>query len=396
MNLKRLPLLLCLVFMLQLAAQEVKKRNDKIKLTDIPGYVTLKCDFHSHTVFSDGHVWPSFRVKEAQHDGLDVISITEHIDYEGYPDEVKRDRERAFEIAKEIADENDILLIKGAEISPRVPPFHNNALFLTNLNSIPFDYMKQSQKHFVMKDNITKEELMAPFLEVKRQGGFVFYNHPNYYKQYDWDKSKDKDLFTDFHKELLQKGILGGVEVVNSTRYNIEAHKIAEKYKLTMFANSDAHHEIASGYKGSHRPITLVFAKNKSVEAIEDAILDKRTMLYFENYLIGRQKEAEPFFKNAVFIEAIGQEFKNMPVIKLKISNKTDLDYEVKLKSKFLIQNLPLGKTVLKANDITTVMLGPVWDYPEEISLEMQVENILVSPEASLKTILDIPIDNVE
>lgn len=26
-----------------------------INLPDIPGYVTLKCDFHMHTVFSDGN-----------------------------------------------------------------------------------------------------------------------------------------------------------------------------------------------------------------------------------------------------------------------------------------------------------------------------------------------------
>ena len=66
-------------------AQETKKKNPIGELPDIPGYLTLKADFHLHTVFSDGHVWPSFRVREAIRDGLDVISLTEHIDYEGFP-----------------------------------------------------------------------------------------------------------------------------------------------------------------------------------------------------------------------------------------------------------------------------------------------------------------------
>ena len=61
-----------------------------ILLPDIPGYKTLKCDFHMHTVFSDGHVWPSFRVNEALRDGLDAISITEHTDYKSYPEAVNR------------------------------------------------------------------------------------------------------------------------------------------------------------------------------------------------------------------------------------------------------------------------------------------------------------------
>ena len=30
----------------------------KINIPDILGYKTLKCDFHMHTVFSDGMVWP--------------------------------------------------------------------------------------------------------------------------------------------------------------------------------------------------------------------------------------------------------------------------------------------------------------------------------------------------
>ena len=42
---------------------------------------TLKCDFHIHTVFSDGKVWPDIRVAEAWQEGLDAIAITDHIEY---------------------------------------------------------------------------------------------------------------------------------------------------------------------------------------------------------------------------------------------------------------------------------------------------------------------------
>ena len=50
-----------------------------INIPDIMGYQTLKCDFHIHTVFSDGQEWPSMRVNEAWNDGLDAIAITDHI-----------------------------------------------------------------------------------------------------------------------------------------------------------------------------------------------------------------------------------------------------------------------------------------------------------------------------
>ena len=44
-----------------------------IEFPDVPGYLTLKCDLHMHTVFSDGSVWPNIRVQEALRDGLDAI-----------------------------------------------------------------------------------------------------------------------------------------------------------------------------------------------------------------------------------------------------------------------------------------------------------------------------------
>ena len=36
-----------------------------IKFPDIEGYKTIKTDFHMHSVFSDGNVWPTIRVQEA-------------------------------------------------------------------------------------------------------------------------------------------------------------------------------------------------------------------------------------------------------------------------------------------------------------------------------------------
>ena len=49
-----------------------------IAVPDLPGYKTLKCDFHLHTYYSDGHVTPEMRVLEAWAEGLDAISITDH------------------------------------------------------------------------------------------------------------------------------------------------------------------------------------------------------------------------------------------------------------------------------------------------------------------------------
>ena len=60
---------------ISLSAQS-QVRNE-IHIPDLGGYETLKCDFHTHTVYSDGLVWPTVRVAEAWSEGLDAITFTE-------------------------------------------------------------------------------------------------------------------------------------------------------------------------------------------------------------------------------------------------------------------------------------------------------------------------------
>ena len=104
---KRVITALCAAFVAMSASAYTPNR---IVIPDIEGYKTLKGDFHIHTVFSDGDVWPSTRVKEAVWEGLDVIAITEHLDTrhqkmvnKGYFTKEKNDRHRSYEIAKEAA-----------------------------------------------------------------------------------------------------------------------------------------------------------------------------------------------------------------------------------------------------------------------------------------------------
>ena len=50
-----------------------------IVFPDTKDYKTIVADLHTHSVFSDGHVWPNIRVEEALRDGLDALAITEHL-----------------------------------------------------------------------------------------------------------------------------------------------------------------------------------------------------------------------------------------------------------------------------------------------------------------------------
>src|SRR6056297_1931176 len=101
-----------------------------LNIPNVEGYQTLKCDFHTHTMFSDGHVWPNVRVQEAWQEGLDVLAITDHIEYLPHEEYVDINHNHAYELAKGMAARRNIVFIKGTEITRQTPPGHFNALFI--------------------------------------------------------------------------------------------------------------------------------------------------------------------------------------------------------------------------------------------------------------------------
>ena len=57
------------------------KHRQEIILPQVMGYNIYKADLHTHTIYSDGSVTAPWRLREAWYDGLDIIAITDHIEY---------------------------------------------------------------------------------------------------------------------------------------------------------------------------------------------------------------------------------------------------------------------------------------------------------------------------
>ena len=56
------------------SAEENQERT--IVFPDTKQFKTVITDLHTHSVFSDGHVWPNIRVSEALWDVIDALAIT--------------------------------------------------------------------------------------------------------------------------------------------------------------------------------------------------------------------------------------------------------------------------------------------------------------------------------
>ena len=277
-----------------------------IVIPDLQGYVTLKCDFHIHTVFSDGTVWPTVRIDEAYFEGLDAISITEHLEGRMFPGDIAGSQNRAYEIALESAKIKGIILIKGAEITRNMPPGHHNAIFLSDA------------------DELVKPDWMDAFRAAKAQNAFIFYNHP-YYLGYQPYVNRWHDEFTN----LLEQGMMHGIEVVNYGLYSPEAHSWCLEKNLTMIGNSDIHAPIQEEIDFNfwkHRTMTLVFARSKTAEAIREALNERRTAIYDDGRIIGEEKYLKELFENAVEWDVK----KSGSTANITFRNKSDLTFHLK------------------------------------------------------------------
>ncbi len=334
------------------------QKRKEIIFPDIQGYKILKCDFHIHTVFSDGNVWPTIRVEEAWREGLDAIAITDHIEYLPHKKDIIADHNRSFEIALPAGENRDILVIHGSEITRSMPPGHSNALFLKNSNLLD------------------TAKYIDAFKAAKAQNAFIFWNHPAWSRQ-----QPDTTLWWKEHTELYEAGLMQGIEVVNEHEYSPEAHKWAIEKKLTMLGNSDIHNPIQMDYDfsmGEHRPMTLVLAKEKTIEGIREALLNRRTIVYHNHLLIGDNAYLKELFEKSVKIEKVSRNNKS---IRVTIYNSSSVPFEIR-KVKGNDPNLEFFRELkIEAGGYTSFTV-----YEKEptkntsFNLQLEVQNLLVAP----------------
>ncbi len=293
-----ISLLLGIVLVLPAAGQHGRA----LVFPNVPGYQTLKTDFHQHTVFSDGSVWPDIRVEEAVRDDLDAISLTEHLEYQPHQEDIPHpDRNRSLAVAQEAADGSDLMLILGSEITREMPPGHTNAIFITDAN------------------RLLEDDPLTVFREANRQGAFVFWNHPNWTAQ----RADGVARLDDLHRQFLSEGLLHGIEVVNEHTFSDEALQIALDNNLTIMGTSDIHGLIDWDYNvpHSHRPITLVLARDRSPEAIKEALMDRRTVVFHRDMLVGREEHLTPLVASSLRMRGLGYGDEDESVLEVEVEN---------------------------------------------------------------------------
>ncbi len=327
--------------------------KDTIQFPDILGYETLKCDFHMHTVFSDGLVWPSVRVEEAWREGLDAISITDHIEYQPHENDIPTDHNRPYEMVVGHAKRRNILLPRGTEITRDTPPGHFNAIFLKDV------------------DELEQDNLLDVIETANEQGGFVFWNHPGW-------KGPERGKWGEIQEAAYENKWLHGIEVFNGGTYYPEAHQYAVEHDLTILGTSDIHDPslILERTIDVHRTITLVFVRERTLDALREALFEGRTVVWFKNQLIGQEEYLDALFDASVKVKP--PYYSTDSAYWFEIDNQSEIDFLLERAGDYGPENL-----IIPAESTVQMMVKCEEDI-EELPLSYHVTNLVVAPEEPL------------
>jgi len=256
----------------------------------------LKGDLHMHSICSDGKATPFAMAMASLGAGMDFMSVTDHDNYNGSLQAIKKIKEHDI----------DILALAGEEVSvggkkDMSIALGNGHILSIHANKSIEDQRKDIKKYelelhdiakVLKKENIDKNIDVTHYAKnvwvinkIKEAQGVAILAHPN------WVYRDGKyHLHQAFYKEMLKSSHLDGVEVFGEEKvkeHNNMTHLTALQTKnrhkyLAPFGNSDAHdsdHEVGERF-------TILFVKEKSISGIITAIKDGLACAVFkrENY----------------------------------------------------------------------------------------------------------------
>ena len=198
-----------------------------------------------------------------------------------------------------------------------------NAFFLTDANALDTDDPVQAVENAV------------------KQGAFIMWNHPGW---------PDRQVtMYDVHRKLIDEGKIHGIELINGPEYHPKAIAWCKENRLAYMCGSDAHQLITGKYGLSRmpRPMTLVFAKERSVGGIKEALFARRSAVMFHDLLIGPADLLRALMDASLDYRRFARDDKNKTTT-YDVTNNSDISYKV------VIDELPV---ILRANSITRIRI---------------------------------------
>ena len=206
------------------------------------------------------------------------------------------------------------MVIKGAEITRSKPLGHLNALFISDANALDV------------------EDPLQAIDIAEAQGAYIIWNHPGW--------PDNKSTFYPVHEELIKAGKIDAYEAYNYMESYPLTFDWYAQYGIAPMANTDIHGSINIDYDcgdGWMRPMTLVFATEKTEAALREALDAKRTLAFFHGNLVGDKEYLSKLVGASLKTRKVGE--------RLEVTNISDITYKMTKGNSLYV--FPAGKTVL-------------------------------------------------
>ena len=375
----------------------------RLVFPDTENFRVLSADLHTHSVFSDGHVWPNIRVAEALRENLDVIAITEHLEWTPHSaDQKVVDNNRAFHIAKAASKGEAILVLPGAEITRETPVGHINAIFINDANELvkavqveegddaaidDYPDWGTEREVYVYYDQTGRWPAENAVIAALSQGAFLFWNHPSWI-----DQTPDGiPVVTPQHEKWFKGGWVQGIEVVNSEWYSPESFQLALDHNLTLIGTSDVHDLIDWDYQlhtGGHRPVTLILAESETEQGVKEALLARRTAVWHKNNLLGREKELQQLVEASLDITDVAF-VEQSSLVRFTLTNGANMPFTLEYSESY--PRIQSHARLIEVPALGQVTVELFLDEREKgFSWPVKVMNALTSPKELLSVSLDV------
>jgi hypothetical protein len=185
---------------------------------------------------------------------------------------------------------------------------------------------------------------------------------------------------------------------VNAREYYPEAHRWALEKNLAPLANSDIHAPLNLDYHvhaGDHRPLTLVFARERSLEGIREALFARRTAALSGDTLVGREELLRPLVAASITIENPRLRLAAGERAFVRLRNASDVRFE-------LVGERPAGgitapaRVVVAAGGTSLLEIGAPKDAapgPVRLELAYTIASVKVEPEKGLPFTVAVDIE---
>jgi predicted metal-dependent phosphoesterase TrpH len=224
----------------------------------------LRCDFHIHTIYSDGRNSPAEMLIRGRELGLDAAVITDHNAYAGSIEGIE-ERERL---------RLNLITMPGEEVSG--PNWHilsinaHTSVYDLRIGDFGLD-SDEKRDHWKATTAWEYDALHWAVMATQSHGGRAYLAHPY------WAVERGFHLPETMYDQILAEGILDGLELLGDVRYENNVRSLARYldyraagHDIPILGNSDTHwvdHTYGTYW-------TLVLAENPTPQGVLDAIAD--------------------------------------------------------------------------------------------------------------------------